>query len=395
MPATTATNRYHALDSLRATMMLLGIVLHGALPYMASTGIVWPFKDPQTSRFFDLLVILIHLFRMPVFFVIAGFFAAFLYHERGELYFLRNRASRILAPFLVFWPWLFLATMGAFWDAQGVTGQRTESSFITFLWRYLQSNTWIHLWFLYDLLFFYAAAVVLMRIPGASSVCSGIDRIVRRVVASRFRALWLALPLVFTLIPMRTGMLDTRMSWTPLAPYYVFFIFGWFLFRVRDLVQTFTRGVWIHLALGLLAFPVVLRMVVRLRTGEFESLARMHLAAAIASGAAMALLVCGIIGLFLRYLDSYNRVTRYLTDASYWIYLVHLPLTVLLPSLLIRFDAPLLAKFLIVETVTVAVTALSYHYLVRATFIGQMLNGRRYTRSLPSRTPVPVSSPVP
>ena len=75
MSATAELQRYHAFDSLRAAMMLLGLVIHSAMGYVTfPTDRVWPFKDPHPSTVFDLLVTFIHTFRMPVFFVIAGFF---------------------------------------------------------------------------------------------------------------------------------------------------------------------------------------------------------------------------------------------------------------------------------------------------------------------------------
>jgi peptidoglycan/LPS O-acetylase OafA/YrhL len=82
-------------------------------------------------------------------------------------------------------------------------------------------------------------------------------------------------------------------------------------------------------------------------------------------------------------MDSYNRYVRYFTDASYWIYLVHFPITIALSGFLTRFEAPAAVKFLNVQIVTTAAAILSYHYFVRTTFIGEMLNGKRYSRSLP------------
>src|SRR5262245_53441853 len=86
--------RYHAFDSLRAVMMLLGLVIHSAMGYIVfPTDRVWPFKDPRPSAFYDLLVMFIHSFRMPIFFVIAGFFAALLYTTRGARALFHNRVQ--------------------------------------------------------------------------------------------------------------------------------------------------------------------------------------------------------------------------------------------------------------------------------------------------------------
>jgi hypothetical protein len=39
-------------------------------------GGAWPYKDEKTSVFFDIVVFFIHVFRMPLFFMMAGFFSA-------------------------------------------------------------------------------------------------------------------------------------------------------------------------------------------------------------------------------------------------------------------------------------------------------------------------------
>lgn len=63
--------RIHSLDSLRAIMMLLGIVLHSAITYgKMDYSETWILKDPIATFFYnDYIVILIHSFRMPIFFV--------------------------------------------------------------------------------------------------------------------------------------------------------------------------------------------------------------------------------------------------------------------------------------------------------------------------------------
>ena len=70
--------RYFGLDALRGGMMMLGIVLHAAMLYLASPPPTMPIQtDRNNSVVFDLVFDFIHSFRMPTFFVIAlviGFF---------------------------------------------------------------------------------------------------------------------------------------------------------------------------------------------------------------------------------------------------------------------------------------------------------------------------------
>ncbi|MFC2686084.1 MAG: acyltransferase, partial [Arachnia propionica] len=71
---------------------------------------------------------------------------------------------------------------------------------------------------------------------------------------------------------------------------------------------------------------------------------------------------------------------RYLADASYWMYLVHLPLLVLFEIPLADLGWPILVKLLLTWAVTTAVLLITYELLVRHTWLGAWLNGRRYPR---------------
>ena len=94
--------RYYSLDALRGSMMMLGIVLHASQWYVSEPpgGIPVP-TDTSTFYLFDLFVHFIHSFRMPLFFVLAGFFTSLLVEKRGFKGTYVNRGNRILAPLVV------------------------------------------------------------------------------------------------------------------------------------------------------------------------------------------------------------------------------------------------------------------------------------------------------
>ena len=90
----------------------------------------------------------------------------------------------------------------------------------------------------------------------------------------------------------------------------------------------------------------------------------------------------GITGLFIRYGSNHSPVMRYVSDSSYWFYLIHLSLTAIIPGLMAGWNIPALLKFSIVLTISVLICWITYHYFVRTTFIGKFLNGRKYSRSI-------------
>ena len=90
------------------------------------------------------------------------------------------------------------------------------------------------------------------------------------------------------------------------------------------------------------------------------------------------------VGLALRYLAGYSAVRRYLADSSYWLYLIHMPIVLALQIVLSQLAWPWWLKFPLMLGVAFPIMLISYHYLVRSTFIGGVLNGRRYPRTLPT-----------
>ena len=94
----TPSPRRHDLDALRAAAMLLGIVLHAGLSF---TPFPWPVQDTRQSESYGLLFAAIHGFRMPVFFLLSGFFTAMLWRRRGLRSLLSHRFRRVFLPFLL------------------------------------------------------------------------------------------------------------------------------------------------------------------------------------------------------------------------------------------------------------------------------------------------------
>ena len=88
-------------------------------------------------------------------------------------------------------------------------------------------------------------------------------------------------------------------------------------------------------------------------------------------------LMCfGFLGLFHRCFSTSRAWVRYVSDASYWMYLVHVPVLILCQYWVSRWDDPAILKFTFVCTFTTVVLMASYQAFVRWTYIGLLLNGR-------------------
>ena len=101
----SANERFHSLDAARVVALLLGIVLHATMSFF----LVVPARDSSQSLTLAVTFYVIHVFRMSLFYLIAGFFAHLAFHRRGARAFLKDRFKRIVVPMTA--GWLLLAPL--------------------------------------------------------------------------------------------------------------------------------------------------------------------------------------------------------------------------------------------------------------------------------------------
>jgi peptidoglycan/LPS O-acetylase OafA/YrhL len=245
-----------------------------------------------------------------------------------------------------------------------------------------------HLWFLYYLLIYYAAAIAVLplaaRVP--HMIRERMDALVRVLSSRWWGPALLAAVTTVTLLPMEAPGLDTAPALLPpprvLVAYAVFFAFGWLLFRQRDLIPAFGARWKTPFFLGSAASAAYLFIVVAQR--GFTDAWVWHLTAVPFAALAIWFLIFGITGFFVRHLEQPRPLVRYFSDASYWMYLTHAAPAAWLPGVLANSTAPAAVKFTFVVGLTTLLTVATYHVFVRSTVIGELLNGRRYPRRLPA-----------
>jgi glucans biosynthesis protein C len=373
--------RLHALDGLRAAALLLGVVLHAAMPYVPGSG--WMTQEAP-SRTLELLDYTIHLFRMPLFFMIAGFFGRMLLESRGLKGFLTDRSRRILVPLVAGLPLIMGVTGAAFMLGAFAAGQSPAMAVpAAAAHPGGVSINLIHLWFLYYLLIFYAAA---LGVRGVCSSVSGLSVRLRGALDTAVRTLAgapviLTLPVIlyWSCLPGgRWGGWPAPFSLVPetgaLLGYGAYFAFGWLLHRHQGYLGTATQR-WPAFISAAVLMWLACRML-----GDAAGAGAAHVAytACYVLGAWCASL--GLLGVSLRFLSGYSPMQRYLADASYWIYLMHIAALLFFQQLLHPLHLPWMLKYPLSMAAAMLFLLTSYHGLVRFTLIGAILNGRRHPR---------------
>ena len=368
-------------------MMLLGLVLHSAANYTHTPlQDAWPYQDAHRNILFDISLGLIHVFRMPVFFVMAGFFAALLLTREGVKGFITHRIRRLVLPLILSWPLIFPAIKAGFEFAKAGGGRPGLDMAAYVIWNEPYAGGGLaHLWFIWQLFLLCVSAVIIR--PIVMRVNAGtrerfLDRFARFAPTWRGCVLMGAISIV-TLMPMHEPTLDTSVSLLPalrvLVAYAVCFGFGWLLFARPVVLTSMAADPWRPFTIGLV---VALLHLGALGSARSVGMAVAHPAGIITAGFAMWFLAYGLIGLAMRYFADLRPSSRYLADASYWMYILHLPLVIWLAGVLSPVALPALVKFAIVLGLTTLVTLVSYQYCVRSTALGVLLSGRRYPGSV-------------
>jgi len=386
--------RLHALDAVRGFALLLGIVLHATMSFLPGPpSRIWIIEDSHPSITLGVLFFAIHVFRMTTFFLIAGFFAHLSFHRRGTWGFVGDRLQRIALPLVVGWPILFtLMGVAVFWAASFPHGGPLPgpSRWPPVLPRFPLT----HLWFLYVLLELYAALLVLRAgvawLDQDGRFRDRLDRVVGLIMRSRFAPALLALPIgiAFCLDPTWVGWLGVRTpdsslvtNWQALIGFGTAFGFGWLLHRQIDLLKILERRWLLNLVLATVlitaSFFLAIASVLQPPPVGYEAI---RLAGAACYALAIWTTTFAAIGLALRFLSDFSPVRRYLADASYWLYIIHLPILMALQVAVSQLDWPWPVKFGAIMLIALPLMFASYQFLVRYSFLGAVLNGRRVRR---------------
>jgi ABC-type multidrug transport system ATPase subunit/peptidoglycan/LPS O-acetylase OafA/YrhL len=391
-------NRLHALDAVRGFALLLGVAFHAALSFMPGwpPGL-WAMNDNSPSHVLSDVAFVTHIFRMSLFFFIAGYFGRLLYQRLGAGAFWANRAKRIAVPLVAGWVVLF-PLISVIWTI-GITKvfggklppmpemPKTPGAFPL-----------THLWFLYQLLLTYVGVLAMRALIARLDPDQKLRGFVDRMLSGSLRTI----PLAFALIALPMwfywqGIPTPDQSLIPQIPATVgfgtAFVVGWLVHRSKDALTLIASRTTVHLVLA--SFATVWLMHV-MHTEPMASPGNTKTLYALVFGVAVWSWVLGLTGAALKFLSNYSATRRYIADASYWIYLMHLPVVAAFQIWVGHWPLHWTVKYPFILIASFAILFLSYHYLVRPTFIGQLLNGRKYPRKPlpPGSTPSPSSPPA-
>ena len=404
--------RLRGLESLRALACVLVVLLHAGVPYMTApmSHLAWPARSPHPSSAVDGLVWCLEGFLMPLFFLLGGFFSQGLLNSRGEQRFLNERTRRLLptqmvAGFAILPFCLVIWCVG--WVADGLYVPQDWMN--TGIPPELEVDLYgcAHLWFLQNLYLYclglYGIDKLLKRWqkagwdPGASRIVKFLDR----GLTSLWKPLLPAIPCALILYWDPRIVLGFYQQFFPvltkLIYYAPYFLTGALMTRYGSSLANYTRYGWFYLAGASLLFIAILPEIHQHLQSPFSGLRLATLTGMLVLFAWLS--VFGLLAVFLRF-DRGNAVTEYLAEASFWVYLIHLPFVVMTHIALAPLKLPTDVKFAITGITGLTLSLLTNKAFVRNKWLGWFLDGCRQ-RSVPVVAPNPapprvdVSLPLP
>lgn len=378
-------DRFYSLDAGRAILMLLGVPYHVAnflleVPASAAPG------DFQLALLYE-FVAFVHSFRMPAFFIIAGFFAALILARRDPVLWLRGRLVRLGVPLVT---GLLLFSPLEIWLHHMVTGE--PDGVAAFFGAWLS-----YLWFLPVLMIFSATLAAIW-----STVFAPGARVRAQLVA---HPEYLGLPVVVFGIAIgcwTTALYAARLLGLGELYYAAGFLdvhkvlefAPWFLLGVlaaidRSLFDRLTRT----------SGPALLTLAIAIVVYEltWEQNSRLEIIASSIAGALAALLLSqALLAVLRRWLDRPSAHVRFLVDASFTVYLVHYPVVTGCIIALASFAFPPLIDWLLGSVITIAVCLIVHVAAMRSRPLRLALNGTMpspATKLAQHAGNVPVNSP--
>ena len=379
--------KHFGLDWLRALASILVVVFHAGIPYMSAEfpGLVWCIDDaPARSAVMDAVCWKIDTFIMPLFFVMSGFLACQSCRHSCPFSLARSRIVRLGVPFLLavvvvlpveFYVWL----TGWVIDGRISLQQMRPRNIGPILQESLGGVA--HLWYLQSLLVFCVGAGLIV---GAKRklLLSSAPVNPKRSSSTGARLLTAGLVVLGCFLTSASALcwkpcivIGFHLTCLPhpanLLYYAPCFALGWFWnsFEFRPSRATGLAALSAAAGLFFATLPLISAHVAKPEAGS--GLLRLVLA----------FVACGWLAAFgwatlaLNTIRPVTPAVEYLSRASLWIYLVHLPICGLTQIALRTIEVGGIWKCAIVTATTLGFCLLTYEAAVRNRLLDRLVNG--------------------
>jgi len=356
-------NRIHHLDAMRGTLMMLGVFYHSAKVF--STSQDWIIIHPESTLLANFMIEVLHIFRMPAFFILSGYFAALTLKRYGSAKFLKVRVTRIMIPFVV--TALTLNSLQAY--------VLTQTGWVDFnLTTYLLDGNWVtHLWFLMNLVIYFLLYVAIHHLLKEKTdiILNTLNLLLSKVPFAAIMMFLLPISIIAALAIGQIYPVEHILKTSLLFNYMPFFFFGVLTYHHKTILAKFTDFPPL--------FSFLITVVAVMIAHYFASLDAyiwyiVHVYF-ISIGMWFSASLC--FHLFKKFTSYHSNIFRVLSEMSYTVYLFHHLLVIMIGLVLIHYGiGGTLGLILLI--ISVAVIAVSIHLFVvsKVKILSLLFNGK-------------------
>ena len=374
---TLSSERRYDLDWLRVLGVLLLIPFHVALIFVLDPNAIMYIKDVVNSRALEVAVGFVHMWHMPMLFIISGSATYFALSFRSAGQYIRERFLRLLVP-LVFGILTFIPITTYIQHSNTLSIQEGYIGYFHFDLNHLDglngTFTPAHLWFILYLFVFSLIGLPLF-LALRSGKGKGIIKASGTITQGPLSLMAWGIPL--TLVAALNILGDKN----PLY-YVLIFFYGFVLAGDVGLQQSIDKLTWIASAYGV--FAAVINVMVPIQSYGEWTVQWMALGLMYEMGRwALAL---AVLGLGHRFLNRTSNLLLYASEAAMPFYLLHMTFSVVTGYFAIQLDAPVAVKYPLIVVVATGLTLVAYE-LVRRWNMTRWLFGMK-----PLKQGMPVAS---
>ena len=348
------------IDNMRNTANVVRLFIHAGVPYMVTVTGMWPVNE-KGNWFFDILNFEGHLFVMELYFLVAGFMFSMQQKKSDLEAFITNRMYRIVIPFLlgmiILIPFILtLFGLGKYdaydWFKTEIIIQAFKDGLELGMQNFFPTG---HLWFLYYLILFYVVTLLIIRIIGIIYLPKiSLGKFVVIACAASFAAMLFS----------EKWIIENPLTLTPeitsFVHFFLYFIGGQILYKQKVKTIKFEsisgKIIWFGFMIGLLSAFCQLYF----QDTHHEYYILIGILAKSTYVMSSYLLAYGTWFFIKKNFNRSSPLAQYFAKASYWIYLVNLPIVMFLHLMLHPIDISIIIKFIIVFILGISISISSY-----------------------------------
>ncbi|MGD8779716.1 MAG: acyltransferase [Ignavibacteria bacterium] len=363
------TKRLYYIDWLRVTAFLLLILYHTGM-FFVPWG--FHFKNNETSELFELWMVPLNQFRLPLLFMISGMGAFFVLSHRKVATFINERSTRLMLPLL--FGMLVIVPPQIYFER--LTQNVHYDSYFQF-WKTVfdfvpypegGSLSWHHLWYvLYIFIYSLLALPLLKFLKGNSS--QNLKEKIKTFFSKPGRIYLFGLPLLLTyyclapFFPTTHSLID---DWYNLTYSLIFFIYGMFIISVEGLWDIIERYRKLSLKIALVPFVFLWLFVwgptFYIMNEETTAFFFFYGFLKITFISCWLLTVLGYSRILL---NKTNKFLVYATDAVYPFYILHQTVMLIFGYYILQMQIGILPKFILVSAVTFGGSFIVYELFIK------------------------------